>query len=88
MMQLTGVDQVESLLAHVLESRNNFFRERRHAVRISFVTGDVEIKMLLREAIRHTGKTREKGLNLIDASELHHLQPAQSAAGSRSAAAD
>jgi hypothetical protein len=31
---------------------------------------------------------REKGLNLIDASELHHLQPAPNAAGAASAAGD
>jgi radical SAM superfamily enzyme YgiQ (UPF0313 family) len=31
---------------------------------------------------------REKGLNLIDASELHHLQPAPNAAGAVSVASD
>ena len=31
---------------------------------------------------------REKGLNLIDASELHHLQPAPNAAGAASASGD
>ena len=38
-----------------------------------------------REIVPGFKNVREKGLNLIDASELHHLQPATSAAGAASA---
>src|SRR5437868_2197303 len=73
MMKFAGVDQVESLLTHVLESRNNLTFERLHAIEISLMTGEVEVEMLAGEAIRHAGKPRDRILYNFAEESLAHL---------------
>ena len=72
-MQLAGVDQVEALLAHVLEAGNNLTGEWLHAVPVSFVAGEVEIEMFAQETIGHAGKTRERILDPVAKQSLAEL---------------
>ena len=62
MVQFTGVDQVEALLAHVFESRNDLSCEGLHAIGVSFVTGEVEIEMLAGESVRHERASDTRGM--------------------------
>jgi len=59
MMQFAGVDQVESPLTDVLESRNNLAFEWPHTTEVSLVTSKVQVQMLAREAIRYAGETSD-----------------------------
>ena len=72
-MQLTGVDEVEPLLAHVLEPGNNLSVEGLHAIAVSLATGEVQIQMLAQKSIRYAGKTRERVLDPISKQSLTKL---------------
>ena len=73
MVKFAGVDQVETFLAHVLESRNNLSLEGLHAIEISLVTGEVQIETLAQEAIRYAGKTGDRILDHFPKQSLTHL---------------
>src|SRR6266498_35642 len=73
MMKLAGVDQVESLFADVFESGNNLSIEWLHAIRVSLVTGEVEMEVLAQEAIGYTGKPGDRIFDHFTKQSLTHL---------------
>src|SRR3982751_598444 len=62
-MQLSSVDHVEALLANTMKPRHDFFRERFHSSRVSFITGEVEVHVLANKTIRHTREPSERILD-------------------------
>src|SRR5688572_4673531 len=72
-VQLAGVDQVQSLLTHALEARVNLPFEGFHPVPVTFAGSEIEVEVFAQQAIGNAGKSRERILDAFAKETLAEL---------------